>query len=255
MKVLFVGATGVVGSQVVPILKTEFDLTLAALGSGSVADLPVLHCDVTDFESTLDLLSSDRFDTVVNCAIADYRGLDKTDADAMHAYHERCIDINARGSYHLFEAASRAGVDRCVYISSLTAVLGTPLYDFVSLDAAPRPRDLYAVSKLFGEQLGHTYAHRESNAMRVLCLRLGQPYPSFTDSDERWNESGFARALMAHYDDIAQAISGALRADVRYGVYPVLSRSDSSWVDTSRCAEIGYVPRWSFTAQGIRSDP
>jgi nucleoside-diphosphate-sugar epimerase len=134
--------------------------------------------------------------------------------------------------------------------------MGKPLYDFVSRDAAPRPRDLYAVSKLFGEQLGETYAHRESNGLRVLCLRLGQPYPSFTDSDEKWNESGFSRSIMAHCDDIAQAITSALRADVRYGVYPIVLRSDSPWVDTSRCEEISYLPRWSFSAQGLqRIDP
>jgi uronate dehydrogenase len=216
--------------------------------------LPVLHCDLTDFESTLDVLSRDRFDAVVNCAIADYRGINWDDPESVRGYYERCIEINARGSYHLLEAASRTQVGRCVYISSLTAVMGRPLYDFVSRDAAPRPRDLYSVSKLFGEQLGETYAHRESNALRVLCLRLGQPYPSFTDSDEKWNENEFSRAIMVHSDDIAQAIAGALRADVSYGVYPIISRSDSTWIDTSRSEEIGYVPRWNFTAQGIRID-
>ncbi len=251
MKVLFVGATGVVGSQVVPILKNQFDLSLAAFGSGHVAGLEVAHLDLTSWESTLGALQSAHFDAVVNCAIADPRGVDWTDDAAIRAYYERCIDINARGSFHLFEAAATCGIERCVYISSLTAVMGAPRYDFVPRDAPPRPRDLYSVSKLFGEQLGETYAHREKNALQVACLRLGQPYPSFTDSDENWAQSAFLRAIMVHTDDVASAINGALRSDRQFGVYSVVSQADSSWLDTSRCVEIGYRPAWNFSPQGL----
>ncbi len=249
-RVLFIGATGVVGSQVVPLLAREFELSPAAFGGGRVEQLEVAHCDITDFEATQALLRSAPFEAVVNCAVADHRGARFDDPEARRTYFERCLDINARGAYYVFEAAARAGVPACVFVSSLTAVMGEPRYSHVPADAPPRPRDLYSCTKLFGEQLGATYAHRAHDPLRVLCLRLGQPYPAFVESDENWNQNAFSRSMMVHHEDIAAAITRALHSSRRYGVYPILSRSDGAWIDQSRCQEIDYAPQWTFSADG-----
>jgi len=41
MNVLYIGATGLVGSHVTPILKEKFDLTLTAFSEGEVKGMPV----------------------------------------------------------------------------------------------------------------------------------------------------------------------------------------------------------------------
>ena len=261
MKVLFVGATGVIGSQTTPFLADEFDLTLAAFGGGQVEGRAVQHCDVCDQSAMQALMESEPFDAVVNCAVAPHQEVNLKDEAERLAYYERCMEINARGAYRLFEAAWQARIERVVYISSLTAVLGKPHYEFIARDAPDRPRDIYAASKVFGEHAGRYFAFRsdsdEARRMKVTCLRLGQPFPALNSSDDRWRHDapdakrGRGHGLMAHVEDIAQAIALALRCDDAYRVAPVVSNPDVPYVDDSALRELGYAPRWNFTAQGL----
>lgn len=270
MKVLFIGATGLVGSQVVPVLQENFELTLAAKGGGEIGDLPVIDLDITDWEAIESLIAAgasdgEPFDAVVNCAIASYRGTDRHDPDGLHRYNEQCIEVNARGAYHVYEAAARADVPRVVYIGSMTAVLGRPRYEAIDLESRERPNNVYAACKIFGEHVGRTYAYPQRRGrrgepveeaepgMHVLCLRLGQPFPSFSHFDEKWLEHPRARGLAVHVHDIARAIECSLHADVQYGVYSIVSASDVPFIDPELYAEIGYEPKWKFTPEGLVS--
>ena len=255
MHVLFVGATGAIGRQVVPILAKNFDLKLAALHAATVAEMPVAPCDITDFVQLLPLMKN--VDAVVNCAIETrrsgyQRGIDSSGLELSSVYDEGRLDVNVRGAYYLYETAARCGVKKFVFISSMTAVLGQPNYEHIERDAAPRPENLYACTKLFGENLGSVYAHDEKRPMRVLALRLGQPYPSGTGYDTRWQESTHARSVMVALQDVAQAIECALLSDVNFGVYPILSRNDVNWIEVSAAQEIGYAPRFAFLANGLK---
>lgn len=257
-RVLFIGATGRVGHQVVPLLRDEFEVTAAALGGGEVGGQIVSEVDITDWESVLRLVCEGDaqgrpFDAVINCAIANPYGLDRKDAAAMHQYFESCIEVNACGSYNIYEAAQRAGVERVVYVSSLTTVLGTPGYQRIEADTRDRPRDVYAACKLFGEQVGRTYAYPTSGeGLQVTCLRLGMPYPVFTGSDRGWQNNRGRRALIVHVEDVAHSIRCALTLPpaARYGVYSIVSDSDNPMVDPNAYAGLGYRPRWNFTDQG-----
>ena len=68
-RVLFVGASGVIGRRIVPALADRFSLVLAAREAGAVGGLPVAACDITDWEQTLALVQAANADAVVNCAI------------------------------------------------------------------------------------------------------------------------------------------------------------------------------------------
>src|SRR5688500_479381 len=140
MRVLFVGASGVIGRQVVPLLMPHFQLELAALEAGEMAGHPVRAVDICDFESTQELVRECRVDAVVNCAVADYREHQfNRSPEVVHRYRESTIDVNVRGAYHLYEAAARAGVAKFVFISSLTVISGSPHYERISGGEAPRP--------------------------------------------------------------------------------------------------------------------
>jgi uronate dehydrogenase len=259
MRVLFIGASGLVGRQVIPLLKEHVNLSLAAIGGGAVSGLPVANVDITDWEQVAELVQSGTatgapFDAVVNCAIADYKGIDKSKPNGKRQYHNSCIDVNVRGAYHVYEAAAKAGVPRVVYISSMTAVLGPPRYDFIDESCHDRPHGLYAASKVFGEHVGRSYAYRkdeDSTPMSVVCLRLGHPYPAFSASDDLWLTSQHRRSVATHTTDIEQAIRCALEVDIAYGVYTIVSNSDVSYVAPGLYAELGYLPAYRFTANGL----
>lgn len=80
-------------------------------------------------------------------------------------------EANIEGTFQVFEAARRHGVERVVYASSNHATGFTAVTPGLPADTAPRPDTLYGVSKIFGEALGRYYADRYG--IRVACLRIG----------------------------------------------------------------------------------
>lgn len=251
MRVLFVGATGIVGRNVTPILAQDFDMRLAAHESGEIAGLPVKAVDIRDFEGTLALVKESGAEAVVNCAIADYRSKPTSGTPELaHQYNQSTIEVNVRGAYHLYEAAARHGVSKFVFISSLTTVMERPEYETLKGQEMPRPLNFYACTKLFGEQLGMTYSATEN--MSVTCLRLGQPHLTNPDRVARWLANPATRSRMVHMEDIALAVRQALREQRPYTVYPVVSQCDPVWVQDSAMKELGYNPRYLFSAEGVR---
>lgn len=262
MKVLFIGATGLVGSHVVPFLKDEFDLTLAAYNSGTVEGIDVTAVDICDWEAIESFIKSgtsngERFDAVVYCATANYRENNHHDPEGRRLYFENCIEVNVRGAYHVFEAAWRAAIPKVVHIGSTTSMMGLPKVDYIGAEVLNKANDLYAASKIFGEQVGRSYVFRPigkkeirpetDQKMQVLCLRLGQPFLS----EEQWAKSPHRYTRQPSYvGDIAKAISCALRSDVDYGVYPIVSAIHNSWILPEATAELGYTPSWEFTKDG-----
>lgn len=253
MKVLFIGATGLVGSHAVAILKDKFDVTPAALNGGEVAGLPVQQIDIVkwdEIESAIKIGAPDggKFDAVVYCATANYHIPRQTDED-LRLYYENCIEVNARGAYHVFEAAWRAGVSRVVHIGSMTAMLGVPHYDYIGVDTPDRPNDLYAATKIFGENVGRSYAFRQPDSgqsMKVLCLRLAQPSVEDEPRTLRWIHSQTDCPWAADVRDIASAIECCLITDLQYGVYPVVSAADEAAIAPALYAELGYTPHWKY---------
>ena len=249
MRVLFVGASGVIGRQVVPLLMPHFELVLAALEAGKVAGLAVHAVDICDFESTQALVRECHVDAVVNCAVADYREHQfNRSPEVVHRYRESTIDVNIRGAYHLYEAAARAGVAKFVFISSLTVISGSPHYEHVMGGEAARPGNFYACTKNFGEQMGALYAAEHS--MNVTCLRLGHPYPLHDALEEKRLAHRFWQATMVHFEDIAQAITCALRKVAPFATYPIVSSCEEPWIVPESTHALGYVPRYFFTPQG-----
>jgi uronate dehydrogenase len=111
-------------------------------------------------------------------------------------------EANIEGTFQVFEAARRAGVQRIVYASSNHAAGFTPNAAELSADLPPRPDTLYGVSKAFGEALARYYADRYGIA--VACLRIGTFGDRPTD----------VRSLMSWLspDDCARLVHACLAA-------------------------------------------
>jgi uronate dehydrogenase len=130
----------------------------------------------------------------------------------------------------------------------MTAVMGEPRYAGIKGDEMPRPVNLYACTKLFGEQMGEVYA--KTRDLPVTCLRLGQPYSAVGKQTQYWLSRPRSRGLFVQGEDIASAVALACRQSLPFAVYPIVSRSDAQWVQPSAYAELGYEPRYFFTSKG-----
>jgi len=80
---------------------------------------------------------------------------------------------NIVGSYHVMEAARKAGVPRVVLASTGQVIAGHLSAGRIPVDPAtpPEPRYLYACTKVFLEALGQVYARE--HGITVLAVRLG----------------------------------------------------------------------------------
>lgn len=143
-------------------------------------------------------------------------------------------DANIEGTFQLFEAARRNGVERVVFASSNHATGFTPVTRELAADADPRPDTLYGVSKVFGEALGRYYADRYG--LRVACLRIGTFAPRPPD----------LRALSTWLspDDCTRLVDACLRSpSLSYAlVWGVSANTRRTWsLDEARA--LGYEPR------------
>jgi uronate dehydrogenase len=144
-------------------------------------------------------------------------------------------EANIEGTFQLFEAARRAGVQRVIYASSNHTVGFTPVADDLPATTPARPDTLYGVSKVFGEALGSYYVSRYG--MQVACLRIGTFAP-IPPPDRR------SLSTWLSPDDCARLVDACLRAPgLTYSiVWGVSANRRRSWsLDEGR--ELGYAPQ------------
>ncbi len=88
-------------------------------------------------------------------------------------FETQLLPANILGAYRVFEAARRGGVKRLIVASSVQAVdeLIQPGAAHIPGDARPKPRYLYACTKVFLEALGEVYSREHK--LDVMAVRLG----------------------------------------------------------------------------------
>ena len=150
MKVLVIGASGMIGSTVLRVLAdrndwqvqgTVRDASVKSLFPASLASKLIHGVDVMDPDTVVDLLGRFRADVVINCA-----GLTKHKEESSNPL--ACIAINALMPHRL-AAACRLAHARLVHISTDCVFLGDRggYNEFDLTDAT----DLYGKSKALGE--------------------------------------------------------------------------------------------------------
>ncbi len=189
MKILLTGGAGDLATVLTPQLEAREDTPLrfdvvsprdtrGVILQGSVLDRPKLRRVL------------EGVDCVVH--IAAWHGIH--DAMKQHDVYD-FWDLNVTGTFNVFEAAARAGLSKCIYISSTSV----------------RSRDsVYGHTKVLGEEIARTYAAR--HAMQVIMLRPRGFIP-------HWNRSVYTSFVewaqwfwhgAVHIDDVAQAVLRSL---------------------------------------------
>jgi len=228
---LITGSAGHVGRLILPSLREHYRLRLVDLvNQEPVGDDEVVRADVADTDRMVEASHGVR-------AVVHLAGRPK------EADFSSLLPDNIVGTWSIFEAAARAGVDCVVFASTIQTVTAVPNRR-MRTSTTPRPTTVYAATKLFGEALARYFAdHRQ---LRTACLRLGWVVPH--DTALARTEPLLARTWIGP-EDLSALIRGAIESSVPfatvfavsppatvffdvsnpYGWYPVQSLSYASW--------------------------
>lgn len=187
MKVLLTGGSGDLGQTLVPRLLKNGDVPVI-LDPRAPPDLKqgamFIQGSVLD-RSTL-AESFRGCDCIVH--IAAWHGIHESEGDK-DAYD--FFDLNVRGAFEVFQAATSVGIDKIIYIST------TSVY---------RPDTRYGRSKILAERIAEDYANHAN--MNVITLRPRGFIP-YWNRDVYTKYSEWARWFWkgaVHIDDVATAV-------------------------------------------------
>ena len=227
--ILITGALGRIGSALVKYmdeLGTEYDLRLADL---ETEDERGMEVDVTDL--TLCRLACEAVDTVVHLAAV----------ASPDASFEEILPTNIMGTYNVFRAASEAGVRRIVYASSAHVIAGYPLDVQVRTDMPVRPKNLYGVSKAYGEALAAYFAYQRK--IEVIAVRIG----AFGYRHDWVQMSADDLGAWAEPEDLCSLLVRCIEAEMDEGPFMIahgISDNRFKRLDLSDTRNrLGYYPR------------
>jgi uronate dehydrogenase len=147
---------------------------------------------------------------------------------------ETILPANIVGTYHVYEAARRHGVQRIVFASS-NHVTGFYRQDEVIDTRAPmRPDGYYGLSKAFGENLAQLYWDR--HGLESVSVRIGSAFAE--PRDRRMLASWMS------FDDTERLVVAALSAPaVGHTVVYGMSDNPLTWWDNTPARHLGYRPQ------------
>lgn len=219
MRVLVSGATGIVGRFVVEHLLAQGHEVVAGVRDVTAA-LPFsrpAETTVLSLDADAPLPAFDGCDAFVHAAFQHvpgrYRGGEGEDPDGFRR-------ANVDGSVRLFKAAKRAGIQRCIFLSSRAVYGRQPVGVLLSEDLAPAPESLYGIVKWDAEQ---ALATLHSDNFVTASIRSTGVYGLLPGLPHKWET--LARDHLAgwpvedrvgtevHGDDLAAAVLLLLTAD------------------------------------------
>lgn len=240
-KILITGLSGLIGGAVARRLLGRYALT--ALNRRPVDGVRTIQASIADPDAIQSAFEGQ--DVVVHLAAVVNTA----------ATWDEVLAINVAGTYNVFEAARRAGVQRVIFASSGTAIGGyahqLPYKALLEGDyaAVPRPwpmltheslphaASLYGVSKVFGEQLARHFA--DTTALSMICLRFGVVNEADRPTDIRHFP------IWCSQRDAAQMVELAINApsELKYDLFFVTSQNEWGYRDLGHAREVlGYAP-------------
>lgn len=226
--VLLTGAAGRVGSAFRLMAPDRLRLRLADRDVSSFGDAAdVVAFDVAHLTSCREACVG--IDTVVHLA---------ADPGPIADFYGSLLDANIKGAFNIFRAASDAGCRRVVFASSAQTVEGYPEDRQVSVSDPIRPKNLYGVTKCFGEALGSYFATQEN--LSVIAVRIA----NFTELSvgEQYSARDVS-AFLSHRDAVQLLVRAIEARNVDFAIVNGVSnnRYKRLALDESR-AILGYTP-------------
>jgi nucleoside-diphosphate-sugar epimerase len=250
---LVTGGAGVIGQAVWRHLHERYELS--SISRTAAPGYAVSHAaDISDLDAILPHFAG--IEAVVHLAAS----------ISVDSPWENVLPNNLIGTYNVYEASRRSGVQAVVFASSnhtigMYEVDGAPsiyalddprVYDHT---AEPRPDSLYGVSKVYGEALGRYY--QENFGIRSYNLRIGTvradddprhpsvPQGSFWLDLTPEQKYERLRATWLSQRDCAELIASSLEAThVPYAIVYGISNNPRQFWDLSHAKSLlGWEPQ------------
>ncbi|CAN5814577.1 NAD-dependent glucose-6-phosphate dehydrogenase Azf [soil metagenome] len=260
-RVVVTGSDGLIGKMALDAWRGDprYDVVGLARKPGPYADIVA---DIVNLDLLVDAFQD--ADAVVHLAAT----------SAVESAWEDVLNSNLIGTYNVFEAARRAGVDRVVFSSSNHAI-GTyeteNAPDLFELDdqrvwdhtAEIRPDSLYGVSKAYGEAIARYYV--DHHGLKACCLRIGgtrgkddpvNPVnlwkPEFNHDPEKLATRKRMRAVWLSPRDCVQLLERGLATEHDWVLcYGISNNPRRFWDIEHAKAMLGYDPQDSAPAEII----
>jgi dTDP-4-dehydrorhamnose reductase len=216
-RVLVIGAKGMLGSDLMPVLRAE-------LPKDEIVGWDIEEIDIREEEQTVAQIEKLRPSMVIHLAAY-------TDVDGCELDEGRAFGVNAEGTKHVARAASRCQA-KMVYLSTDYVFDGNKKEPYVESDA-PHPLNVYGRSKLQGEQYVQTWA-KELLIIRTQWL-YGRYGKNFVSSILRQANEKEVLSIVddqvgspTYTVDLAQAISALIQRDAQ-GIFHVANSDHCTW--------------------------
>jgi len=250
-KILVTGLNGVIGRVIRSRLKEHY--MVMGLSRSGVDGLPpenVHKADISNLGAIQQAFAG--IDTVVH--LAGDGGESSPFAD-MQVPWDSILRNNIVGTYNVFEAAYQANVRRVIFASSGATIIGyedefpyNRLIDatcseiphswpLITHESEPKPRSLYGVSKLFGEDLARYFTG--ISQMSIICLRIGQV------PESNIPQAGRGQSVWCSHKDITEMVCKCIEADdhIRFDIFYVTSKNTRGYRDLEHAREVlGFEP-------------
>jgi uronate dehydrogenase len=229
-KVLITGGFGQIGKYFVQNFNSSYDIRVADISINKNTfpeNVAIVKADLSDYAVCLQLCEG--INTVIHLAgIVD----PVSESDEM-------LETNIKTTQNIFKAAVKSGCKRIIFASSAQAIESYPEDIQINKDMLVKPKNIYGVSKCFGEALAAYHAHQ--NNLPAICLRIGAyEFPrDFTEMNKR-DLSAFL-----HPDDFNQLLLGCIETEnIKHEVLNAISDNRYKRLDINEAKEkVGYNPK------------
>ncbi|MCX2680131.1 NAD(P)-dependent oxidoreductase [Galbibacter sp. EGI 63066] len=229
-KILITGGFGKIGEYFIKNFNHKYDITVADLKVTEgifPKHVRIEKVDLTDFSSCMKICEG--IDTVIHLA-----GIVDPVSES-----DEVLDINIKMTQNIFKAAVKLNCKRLIYASSAQTIESYPEDVQVDKNMLVKPKNLYGVSKCFGEVLAAYYSYNKG--ISTICLRIGAyEFPKdFTAMNAR-DLSAFL-----HPDDFNQLLMGCIETkNIQHEVLNAISDNRYKRLDIRESKEkVGYTPK------------
>ena len=229
-KVLITGGFGKIGKHFAKNFTNDYEFRIVDIttdGHTFSENVEIIQANLKDFDVCEKLCKG--IDTVIHlAAIVD--PVSKSD---------EVLETNIKTTQNIFKAAVKSGCKRLVFASSAQTIESYPTDLQVRKDMLVKPKNIYGVSKCFGEALAAYYAY--NTGISAICLRIGNY--EFPEDFVEMNARDLSAFL--HPDDLNQLLIGCIETEnIQYEVINAVSDNRYKRLDiTESVSKVGYNPK------------
>lgn len=234
-RVLLTGAAGRIGTAFRQLTEQQYAFRLVDRKGVSISDTgahEVVTADLADLAACQAVCQG--MDYVVHLA---------ADPSPRADFYESLLDNNIKAAYNIFRAAKDQGCQRVIFASSIQAVEGYPLDTQVYPEMPPKPMNMYAAAKVFGEAMCHYSAYAEG--LSCIAIRVGA-YGGNRNYEEHPEEID-GRTLSAYVSprDLTHLIVQCLEtSDLPFALFQAVSDNRFKRMDISSARRlVNYQPQ------------